>query len=674
MSSETELKNEIETLKEQINLHAHKYYVLDDPEIPDAEYDRLFRRLQAIEKENPVLITEDSPTQRVGGAALDAFSQVQHDVPMLSLDNAFSHDDMEAFDKRVKDKLGSDAEIEYACEPKYDGIAISLLYKNGILVRGATRGDGTTGEDITQNVKTIGSIPLKLMGDGYPSTLEVRGEIYIPKKGFEKLNEQAIAKGEKTFANPRNAAAGSLRQLDSKITATRPLTMCAYSVGLVADGELPDKHSEILQSLKDWGFFLSDERQVVNGVEGCQAYYQQLSEKRDGLSYDIDGIVFKINSIELQQELGFVARAPRWAIAHKFPAQEEITVLKDVEFQVGRTGAITPVAKLEPVFVGGVTVSNATLHNRDEVERLGVKIGDTVVVRRAGDVIPQVASVVLSKRPENAADVEFPVVCPVCGSETETREGEAVTRCTGGLICEAQQKEAIKHFVSRNAMDIDGLGDKLVEQLVDEKIIHSVADLYHLDQDRIANLERMGPKSADNLLKAIEASKKTTLARFIYSFGIREVGQATAANLALHLKTLDVIRSTDLESLQAIPDIGPVVASFIVEFFSKEENNRVVDAVIDAGVNWTEEAPDEPQEHPLEGKTYVLTGTLESMGRNEAKEKLQALGAKVSGSVSSKTHCLVAGPGAGSKLTKAESLGIQIMDEAEFMTFLEQYS
>lgn len=664
----------VEQLKTELTEHNYRYYVLDDPDIPDAEYDRLFHELKKIETDYPELLTPDSPTQRVGATPLTQFDSVAHELPMLSLDNAFSSEDMASFDKRVRDRLKNVDTIEYVCEPKYDGIAVSLLYENGVLVRGATRGDGTTGEDITQNVKTIGSIPLRLRHSGHPERLEVRGEIYITKQGFEKLNQNAVEKGEKTFANPRNAAAGSLRQLDSSITASRPLTMCAYSVGLVEGGTMPDNHWGMLQQLSDWGFLTSPETALASGAEQCDAFYDQLEQKRAGLPYDIDGIVYKVNNLALQERLGFVSRAPRWAIARKFPAQEEMTLLKAVEFQVGRTGAVTPVARLEPVFVGGVTVSNATLHNRDEIERLGVKIGDTVIIRRAGDVIPQVASVVLSKRPSDVQDIVFPCACPVCGSPVETIEGEAVARCTGGLVCEAQRKEAIKHYASRKAMDIDGLGDKLVEQLVDAKLITSVADLYNLAQDDVAKLERMGNKSAENLINGINASKATTLARFIYSLGIREVGEATARNLALHFGSLDALKQASAEQLQEVDDIGPVVAHFVEEFFQQEINLQIVDQILAAGVNWEQEQAKSVSELPLNGKTYVLTGTLESMSRSEGKERLQALGAKVSGSVSAKTDCVIAGPGAGSKLKKAQELGIEVLDEDQFVDLLKRYT
>lgn len=663
------------SLVEQINYHNKLYYLHDQPAIPDAEYDRLFKELRQLEADHPVLLTDSSPSQRVGAIPLTEFDSVTHEMPMLSLDNAFSAEDMLAFDRRIKDRLKRQDSIQYSCEPKFDGIAVSLLYREGVLVRGATRGDGTTGEDITQNVRTIGSIPLRLTGAGFPSELEVRGEIFMPRAGFEKLNEKARQAGDKTFVNPRNAAAGSLRQLDSKITASRPLVMCAYSVGYV-EGELPDTHEKILKSLADWGFLISEELRVVDSIEGCLSYYQRLGEQRASLAYDIDGVVFKVNAMDLQQQLGFVSRAPRWAIAHKFPAQEEITLLRDVEFQVGRTGAITPVARLEPVFVGGVTVSNATLHNRDEIERLGLQIGDRVIVRRAGDVIPQIVGIVPRTGDETLVEVTFPQSCPVCQSPVETVPGEAVARCSGGLICEAQRKEAIKHYASRQAMDIDGLGDKLVEQLVDRGLVSQVADLYTLQQESVSKLERMGDKSAENLVNAIESSKNTTLPRFLFALGIREVGQTTARNLAQHYGSLEAVMAATEEKLQEVADIGPVVAHFVREFFTVEDNVKAVKALRDAGVHWSEGEPasESSQQAPLAGKTFVLTGTLETMTRNEAKERLLALGAKVAGSVSAKTHCVVAGPGAGSKLTKAEALGLTIMDETAFSAFLEGLS
>lgn len=669
--NQQDIKQQLEQLRQQINFHNYRYYALDDPQVPDAEYDRLFRELKALEETHPALVTTDSPTQRVGATPLSAFTQVEHVIPMLSLDNAFNQDDLNEFNRRIIDrlKLQSDAVIEYACEPKLDGIAVSLLYQDGVLVQGATRGDGTTGEDITQNVRTIPSIPLSLQGTGYPALLEVRGEIYMPKKGFEKLNDIARDKGEKLFANPRNAAAGSLRQLDSKITAQRPLEMCAYSVGQVDGGELPESHTDILLTLSSWGFRINKDMFKAEGIKQCHAYFERLSEKRDQLAYDIDGIVFKVNAIELQKELGFVSRAPRWAIAQKFPAQEEVTTVLDVEFQVGRTGAVTPVARLQPVFVGGVTVSNATLHNRDEIERLGVRVGDSVIIRRAGDVIPQVVAVINERRPENAESIIFPQQCPVCNSPLAQVEGEAVIRCTGGLICAAQVKESIKHYVSRKAMDVDGLGDKLVEQLVDGKHITSVADLYDLQASQVAAMERMGDKSAANLLSALEKSKQTTFARFIYSLGIREVGEATARNLARHFGDLPPLMSADEDYLQNIDDIGPVVAKFIVEFFREERNQQLILSLQAKGVSWPSESVDIAS-MPLSGLTYVLTGTLSVLSRDEAKAHLLSLGAKVAGSVSKKTSVVFAGPGAGSKLKKAEELGIAVESEEALVTLL----
>ena len=663
---------EYEQLKDELNQHNHRYYVLDDPSVPDSEYDRLMRRLQEIEQQHPQLLSADSPSQRVGGEALQAFTQVSHAVAMLSLDNAFNEEDLEAFDRRIKDRLNLNEEeqIEYACEPKLDGVAVSLLYENGLLVRGATRGDGQTGEDITANVRTINSIPLRLTGEGIPELLEVRGEIYLPRAGFEKINAIARDAGEKVFVNPRNAAAGSLRQLDSKITASRPLEMCAYSVGQYQGGTMPDSHMAMLDTLGQWGFKINQHVETVQGIDDCESYYDRIEQQRDQLAYDIDGIVYKVNSLALQQRLGFVAKAPRWAIARKFPAQEEMTLLQDVEFQVGRTGAVTPVARLQPVFVGGVTVSNATLHNGDEIKRLGVCIGDTVIIRRAGDVIPQVAGVVMEKRPADARPVVFPENCPVCQSPVNRVEGEAVARCSGGLFCAAQSKQAIKHFASRKAMDIDGLGDKLVDLLVDEGLIYSVADLYELPVDKIAGLERMGEKSAANLIQSIENSKQTTLAKFLYALGIREVGEATGQTLAKSFGSLEAIISADQEALLEIDDVGPVVAYHIRDFFRNPDNLSIITALRESGVTWEDIDITDQDSQPLAGQTWVLTGTLEIMSRAEAKERLQDLGAKVAGSVSAKTTQVVAGPGAGSKLNKAQSLDIPVMDEAQFVEFL----
>ena len=669
--------SDYERLKDELNQHNHRYYVLDDPSVPDSEYDRQMRQLQDIESQYPSLRTSDSPSQRVGGEALSAFTQVHHDVAMLSLDNAFSQAELEDFDRRVKDRLNYAAltqppEIDYACEPKLDGVAVSLLYRDGLLERGATRGDGTVGEDITANVRTINSIPLKLVGDHIPSLLEVRGEIYLPRAGFESLNAKAIAAGEKAFVNPRNAAAGSLRQLDSKITASRPLEMCAYSVGQFVAETRPDSHLSMLQTLASWGFKINEHMQVVSGIAACEDYYQILAERRDGLAYDIDGIVYKVNDLRLQERLGFVAKAPRWAIARKFPAQEEMTQLLDVEFQVGRTGAVTPVARLEPVFVGGVTVSNATLHNGDEIQRLGICIGDTVIIRRAGDVIPQVAKVVLDRRPANARPIVFPERCPVCDSAVVRAEGEAVARCSGGLFCGAQIKQAIKHFASRKAMDIDGLGDKLVDLLVDREVIFSVADLYDLKTEQLQGLERLAEKSAANLVAAIEASKATSLAKFFYSLGIREVGETTGQTLANNFGSLEAVIAADTEALLEVDDIGPIVAGHIVDFFRNPDNLSIIQALRDAGVSWPDIDQNAQASQPLKGQTWVLTGGMDIMSRAEAKDRLQELGAKVAGSVSAKTAQVVAGPGAGSKLTKAQSLDIPVMNEAEFIEFLNR--
>ncbi len=664
---------EINQLRQEIHQHNYRYYALDDPQVTDAEYDRLMQRLRELEAQYPESVTPESPTQRVGVTPLSAFQTVVHEMPMLSLDNAFSDEDLVAFNQRVQDRLKTTDDIEYACELKLDGIAVSLLYRDGLLVRGATRGDGTNGEDITQNVRTIKSIPLRLAGSGYPLVLEVRGEIYMPKAGFNALNEKARAAEEKLFVNPRNAAAGSLRQLDSRITASRPLEMCAYSVGWIDGGELPETHSGILAALKTWGFLTNRETQVAKNIQEAMGFYRRIGEKRDALAYDIDGIVFKVNSRQLQDTLGFISRAPRWAVAYKFPAQEESTTLLDVEFQVGRTGAVTPVARLQPVFVGGVTVSNATLHNRDEINRLGIKIGDTVIVRRAGDVIPQIVQVVEAKRPEDARDILFPEHCPVCNSPVETVADEAVARCSGGLVCAAQRKEAIKHFASRKAMNVEGLGDKLVEQLVDLGLVNNLADIYSLTREQLAGMERMGEKSADNILAALNNSKKTTLAKFIYALGIREVGESTARNFANYFGSFESLAEANQETLQLVPDVGPVVAHFVAEFFEQDSNRTAVAALRDAGIHWENIEVASPEALPLNGLTYVLTGTLEALSRDDAKAHLLALGAKVAGSVSTKTDYVVAGPGAGSKLAKAEELGLKVIDEAGLLELLREH-
>jgi len=629
----------------------------------------LLRELQDLEQAHPELISEDSPTRRVGAEPLSAFGEVRHEVPMLSLDNAFDDEELGEFDRRVRERLDMES-VDYVAEPKLDGLAVSLLYEGGVLKRGATRGDGSSGEDITLNVRTIPSIPLRLLGSGYPQRLEVRGEVFISHEGFRKLNEHARQQEQKPFVNPRNAAAGSLRQLDPKITARRPLEIYCYGIGLVEKGDLADRHSDILQQLRTWGLRVYPGIERVSGLRGCVNYYRSLEKRRSSLPFEIDGVVFKVDRLDLQQRLGFVARAPRWAIARKFPAQEELTRVLDINIQVGRTGAITPVARLEPVFVGGVTVTNATLHNEDEVRRKDVHVGDTVIVRRAGDVIPEIVSVVLERRPDDAKAFVIPATCPVCGSDIERLEGEAVARCTGGLYCEAQRKEAIKHFASRRAMDIEGLGDKLVEQLVDRELIKDIAGLYDLSAEEFAGLERMGEKSAQNLVAALEKSKRTTLDRFLYALGIREVGDATARILASEFGSLDVLMQATQEQLEAIHDIGPVVAQHIVQFFHQAHNQEVIVRLQAAGIHWPDvECAAHP---PLQGETYVLTGTLSGITRVEAKQKLQALGAKVSGSVSKKTTAVIAGEKAGSKLAKAEALGVKVLSEQDLMKLLKE--
>lgn len=666
------IRSQAQELRETLTEHNYRYHVLDDPEIPDLEYDQLMRTLQKLEEEYPELRTEDSPTQRVGAPPLPAFESVRHKMPMLSLDNAFDDDEITDFDRRVRERLNSEQGIEYVAEPKLDGAAVSIVYENGMLSYAATRGDGSKGENITANVKTIDVVPLRLRGSGFPETLEVRGEIFIDQKNFERMNEQAREVGEKVFVNPRNAAAGSLRQLDSSMTAKRPLTMYAYSVGYIEGNYAPETHWQVLQDLESWGWPINPEVQVVAGDQGCIRYYQDMALKRDRLGYDIDGIVYKVNNLKLQKRLGFVAKAPRWAIARKFPAQEQTTVLEAVDFQVGRTGSITPVARLKPVFVGGVTVSNATLHNADEIARLGVRVGQKVVIRRAGDVIPQVVRVAADNDTEGQA-ILFPPVCPDCSSEIETVEGEAVARCTGGLICPAQRKEALIHYASRKAMDIDGLGTKLVEQMVDQGLLQSIADIYELDLEQVSALERMAKKSAENLLSAIKASKETRLPRFIYALGIREVGEATAAGLARHFGSLDALMLAKEEELVEVSDVGPVVAHFVASFFADERNRQMIQRVIDSGVHWPVETID-PNQQPLNGQTIVLTGTLTAMSRSEAKERLQNLGAKVAGSVSAKTALVIAGPGAGSKLKKAAELGIETIDEDGLIELLGKYA
>lgn len=656
-------------LRDIITEHNYQYYVLDDPRVPDAKYDRLFRELQDLETQYPDIVTPDTPTRRVGGSVETTFEEVVHRIPMLSLDNAFSDEELRDFDRRVKDRLKTGDDIEYVCEPKLDGLAVSLHYESGVLTRAATRGDGYTGEDITANIRTIPSVPLRLRGDKVPELVEVRGEVYMPREGFEALNRRLANKGEKTFVNPRNAAAGSLRQKKPTVTARRPLELCAYSVALEDESLLPATHWEGLQQVSAWGFRINPEMRRATGAEDCLQAYNELMGKRASLPYEIDGIVFKVNSLALQQQLGFVSRAPRWAIAQKFPAQEELTVIEDVEFQVGRTGAITPVARLKPVFVGGVTVSNATLHNMDEIRRLDARIGDTVFVRRAGDVIPQVVKVVAERRPANAREVELPDACPVCQSDIVQIEGEVVARCSGGLFCPAQRKEAIRHYASRKALDIEGLGDKWIDILVDRELVNTVADLYLLKKADLTGLERMGEKSAGNLIDAIDRSRKPVLWKFLYALGIREVGEATAKGLASYFGTLESISEADEDALQSVPDVGPIVAGHIRSFFDQTHNQETIQALKDAGVQWQAEEITASQK-PLKGETWVLTGSLSGMTRDDAKSKLESLGAKVAGSVSGKTSCVVAGEAAGSKLTKAENLGVPVMDESAFVDFL----
>ncbi|MDF1759208.1 MAG: NAD-dependent DNA ligase LigA [Coxiellaceae bacterium] len=648
----------------------HQYYVLDTPTVPDSEYDQLFRELQQLEADHPELKSAASPTQRVGDKPLDAFDSVQHRVPMLSLDNAFGLEELEAFDQRIKKLLNSSSVVEYACEPKFDGLAISLTYKQGELVQAATRGDGVSGEDVTQNVKTIAAVPLQLRGKDYPDLLEVRGEIYMPKAGFEALNKRALQTGEKLFANPRNAAAGSLRQLDSRITARRPLSFYAYSHGASSEDNFALTHSELLDHFAGWGFPVVDLRSVSNGIEACETYYKKIETQREQLPYDIDGVVIKVNAFALQQQLGFVSRAPRWAIAYKFPAQEKLTTVNAIEFQVGRTGAVTPVARLEAVQVGGVVVSNATLHNADEMARKDVRVGDTVIVRRAGDVIPEVVSVVMAKRPDHTKKAALPKTCPVCDSEVIKFPDEAVARCMGGLYCKAQLSESIKHFVSRKAMDVDGLGDKLVEQLVELGTIKDVTDLYQLKAEQLANMERMAQKSAQNVLDALEDSKKTTLPRFLYALGIREVGQATAKSLAHHFGSIDKLQSASYEALQLVSDVGPIVAEHVVGFFHQQHNRDLIARLQRLGVYWPDIELKSADELPLMGKNYVLTGTFENKSREQVKSELESLGAKVSGSISKKTTALIAGEGGGSKRSKAEKLGIAVLNHAELNKLL----
>lgn len=661
-------------LREAIEHHNYRYYVLDDPEISDAQWDALFRELVALEAKYPALADPDSPTQRVGAAPADGFAPVAHKVPMLSLDNAFEDDAVVAFEKRMRDRLDFSGDIEFVAEPKLDGLAVSLVYEKGRFVQGATRGDGMTGENITANLRTLRSVPLKLRGKGWPATLEVRGEVFMPKRGFEDLNRRQTEAGDKVFANPRNAAAGALRQLDPAITATRPLELFCYGWGEVT-GDLPwERQSDALDRFREWGLRVCPEATRVDGVEALLAYYRALAERRAGLAYEIDGVVYKVDRVDLQRELGFVARAPRWAIAHKYPAEEAITVLHAVDFQVGRTGALTPVARLEPVLVGGATVSNATLHNIDEVNRKDVRIGDTVVVRRAGDVIPEVVRVIEEKRTPRARRVTLPTECPICGSEVLRDEGEAVARCSGGLGCAAQRVGALIHFSGRRALDIEGLGDKLVEQLVANELVHDPADLFSLDVTTLAALERMGEKSASNLVAELERlrAKPVDLGRLLFALGIREVGEATAQSLARHFGSLKAVAAADEAALLEVADVGPVVAAHVATFFRQDENKKVLAKLAEVGVTATETAPQvKAAGGVLEGLTVVLTGTLPGMTRDEAKDALVALGASVSGSVSKKTSFVVVGADAGSKHEKAVSLGVPVVEGADFPALLE---
>ena len=668
MSASKSAHQRARELHQQLHQHNYHYYTRDDPLISDAEYDQLLRELQTLEAKYPELISEDSPTRRVGAAPLKAFGEVRHEVRMLSLDNSFTDEELADFDRRVRERLGDEL-VEYAAEPKLDGLAVSLLYQDGQLVRAATRGDGETGENVTQNVRTMACVPLKLSGPDVPQILEVRGEVYLSHAGFEALNQQAGSDGQKAFVNPRNAAAGSLRQLDSSITAQRPLEMFCYGVGKLVGGTLATTHVEILAQLRQWHLRVYDDVQVVSGVAGCNAYYQRYLQLRQQLPFEIDGVVFKVNRLDQQAALGFVSRAPRWAIARKFPAEERETKVLGIDIQVGRTGALTPVARLEPVFVGGVTVTNATLHNEDEIRRKDVRTGDRVIVRRAGDVIPEVVRVLREQRHKDARKFNMPSACPVCGSLVTRAEGETIARCSGGLFCPAQRKQAIKHFASRRAMDVEGLGDKLVDQLVEKGLVTTVSDLYQLPLDTLAGLERMAEKSAINVVAALEKSKATTLERFIFALGIREVGETTAQTLAREFGELEPLMAADIEALEAVRDIGPVVARHIVDFFAEQHNRDVIEQLLKAGISWP--ATEKPQQQPLAGKTFVLTGTLKLLSRDEAKEKIRSLGGSVSGSVSKKTDYVVVGENPGSKFEKAKKLGVEILDEKKLSYLLK---
>ena len=660
---------EARQLRQELNEHNYSYYVLDAPSVTDQAYDRLFRRLQQLEQEYPELVSADSPTQRVGSEPASHFESVEHEVAMLSLDNAFDEEEMHAFDRRLRDKLDHQAPLAYCAEPKLDGLAVSLLYVDGELRRAATRGDGRSGENITANARTIDSIPLRLIGDDLPARIEVRGEVYMELAGFAALNESQRENGGKVFANPRNAAAGSLRLLDSRITASRPLTFCSYGIGLIEGAEIASGQYRQMQYLRTIGFPISRQIELLDSIDDCLDYYARILQQRDDLAFDIDGVVFKLDDVQLQRQAGFVSRAPRWAIAYKFPAQEVMTRLLDVDFQVGRTGALTPVARLEPVAVGGVMVSNATLHNMDEIERKDVRIGDVVIVRRAGDVIPEVVGPVLQQRSGDLPRPKMPPRCPVCDSEVMQQPGQAAFRCIGGLVCAAQRKEAIKHYASRKAMDIEGLGDKLVEQMVEQDLIDSVADLYRLSLQQVAGLERMAEKSASNLLQALETGKKTTLSRFIYALGIREVGESTAESLAAYFGDLDQVMNADVDTLQQVEDVGPIVAENIRHFFDQKSNRAIVDQLIESGINWPPIEASQ-QQQTLAGKTYVISGTLDGYSRDQAASLLKARGARVSGSVSARTTGVITGENPGSKVAKAEALGVDILGQAEFEALL----
>ncbi len=669
MKPDTKTRHRIEALRREIDEHNYRYYVLDAPVISDAQYDKLLRELQELEAQFPELITPESPTQRVGAAPAKEFGEVRHKLPMTSMDNAFDETEARDWDERVRKGLNADSAVHYTAEPKFDGASVSLRYQDGLLVQAGTRGDGSTGEDVTVNVRTVRTVPLRLHGKGWPTVLEVRGEIVIPKKDFERLNAEQLKQGGKLFANPRNAAAGSLRQLDPRVTASRPLSFFPWGFGEIAGGSLPDRYSTAVEKLRDWGFRVTDLIRAVKGADGCLGYYRDIAAKRERVPFEIDGVVYKVDELAARARLGYTARAPRWAIAHKFPAHEENTVVEDILASVGRTGVITPVAVLKPVHVSGVTVTHATLHNQDELERKDVRIGDTVIVRRAGDVIPEVVAVVKDKRPRSARSWHMPKKCPECGSEVMREEGEAAHRCVGGLYCPAQRMGALLHFASRRAMDIEGLGDKLVEQLVEQGLVKTVADLYRLDQDKLAALDRMGEKSAQNLIDQIEKSKAATLPRLLHALGIPQVGEATALALARHFGDLDAIMDADIETLQTVPNIGPTMADEIYGFFHQKHNREVIARLVARGVHWPT-LTRARQAAGVSGKTFVLTGTLASLTRDQAKERLLALGATVAGSVSKKTDYVVVGEDPGSKAVKARELGVAILNEKQFLKLL----